>query len=114
MPTAGVSPSADLFIEAGQAIGKSVLNGESPLRADIPSEVGGTVDVIYDTAYEQPDSAEDRIDLPGPSVGDVADPDNPDGDSVRTLVGAVLAGGVLIAVIVAVGQLVTFNVGVGN
>jgi hypothetical protein len=110
----GVPPSINFGVEAGQAVAEAVGSGRSPLEADIPSEVGGPVDVIWDTTYEQPDYADDPIDLPGPSTGDVVNPQNPDGQGVRNTVGAVLAGGVIIAVIVALGQLFTFNFNIGD
>ena len=68
---AGVPAPINFGIEAGQAVAKAVADGRSPLEADIPSEVGGPVDVLWDVTYEQPEYAEDRFDLPGPSTGDV-------------------------------------------
>jgi len=67
----GVPAPINIGIEAGQAVAKAVADGRSPLEADIPSEVGGPVDVIWDVTYEQPSYADDSIDLPGPSTGDV-------------------------------------------
>jgi hypothetical protein len=70
---AGVPAPINFGIEAGQAVGEAVLEGKSPLQADIPSEVGGPIDVIWDTTYEQPSGAEDSVDVPGPSVGETTD-----------------------------------------
>jgi len=58
-------------VAAGRAVGEAVLEGRSPLEADIPSEVGGVGNAIWDTALEQPSYADDSVDVPGPSVGDV-------------------------------------------
>lgn len=69
----GVPAPINFGIEAGQAVGEAVLEGRSPLEADIPSEVGGPVDVIWDVTYEQPEYADDSVDLPGPGVGEVID-----------------------------------------
>jgi hypothetical protein len=70
---AGVPAPINFGIEAGQAVAKAIGEGKSPLQADIPSEVGGPVDVIWDTTYEQPGGAEDSIDVPGPNVGETTD-----------------------------------------
>lgn len=59
-----------LPVIVGREVGESVLEGEP---ADIPSAVGGPIDAIWDTAYEQPEYAEDPIDVPGPSVGETTD-----------------------------------------
>jgi hypothetical protein len=70
---AGVPAPINFALEAGQAVTRAVADGRSPLEADIPSEVGGAVDVIWDVTYEQPAYADDSIDLPGGSVGDAVD-----------------------------------------
>lgn len=69
----GVPAPINFGIEAGQAVAKAVADGRSPLEADIPSEVGGPVDFIYDTAVEQPEYADDDVDVVGPSVGETTD-----------------------------------------
>jgi len=66
----GLDPTTNLFLSAGEAVGEAVLDGRSPLEADIPSEVGGVGNVIWDTVYDQPEYADDVVDVPGPTVGD--------------------------------------------
>jgi hypothetical protein len=96
----GVPAPINFGIEAGQAVAKAVADGRSPLEADIPSEVGGPVDVIWDTTYDQPEYADDSIDLPGPTVGDVVDDPREAGpdwlDEAALLVGALLVVGGLL------------------
>jgi hypothetical protein len=67
----GVPAPINFGIEAGQAVTKAIADGRSPLEADIPSEVGGPVNVLWDVTYEQPSYADDDFDLPGPSTGEV-------------------------------------------
>jgi hypothetical protein len=69
----GVPAPINFALEAGQAVTQAVADGRSPLEADVPSEVGGPVDTIWDVTYEQPEYADDSIDLPGPPVGDAVD-----------------------------------------
>lgn len=111
----GTTPATDLGRELGEV--------QSGQRADIPSAIGGPVDRLYDTAVEQPAWAEDNRDVLGASVGEVADAtgitDNLDptsGDESGLLSGqsgvrAVLGLAVVLAAVVALGQLFTVNVG---
>lgn len=115
-------PSANFALGAGRAVAEALANGDSPLQADIPTEVGGSVDLLWDTAYEQPSGAEDSVDTPGWSAGEATDAtgvtdslDPTSGDdtgwSSPSVIRAVFGGALVLAVIVAVGQLFTINVG---
>ncbi|QGX95008.1 hypothetical protein EI982_09495 [Haloplanus rallus] len=70
---AGVPYSTHFGLSAGRAIAEAIGDGRSPLEADIPSEVGGVGNVIWDTVYDQPEYADDVVDVPGPTVGDGVD-----------------------------------------
>jgi hypothetical protein len=94
----------------------------SARRLDIPTAIGGEFDQLYDTAVEQPQWAEDDVDVVGPSVGETTDalgitdgldPTSGDDSGLSGQNGVRVIGGLVVAlgVIVAVGQLFTVNIG---
>ena len=103
-------------VAAGRAVGEAVLDGRSPLEADIPSEVGGVGDVIWDTNFDQPSYADDSVDLPGPTAGDVVDDAGNAADVVPggggTVVGVVVLLAVLGAALWLVRPLLSIGAGV--
>jgi len=83
----GVPAPINFGLEAGEAVGEAVLDGRSPLEADVPSEVGGVGNVIWDTVYDQPEYADDVVDVPGPTVGGAVDgaTDGPTSNPLRNI-----------------------------